>query len=107
MTPYTFHRGETLLLALDAITGDPATVTAISAAIKPVAAGRSGVDASAPATALSVAVNGVAGWTLTLSAASCATLVPGSYIADARLTVGTGVIITDPVAIRIVEAVTS
>ena len=104
---YTFHRGETLSLALDAVTGDPASVTAITAALKPLAAGRTSVDATAPATALSVAANGTTGWTLTLSATACAALVPGSYSADARLTVGTGVVITDPVAIRIVEGVTS
>ena len=104
---HTFHRGETLSLALDAVTGDPASVTAITAALKPLAAGRTSVDATAPATALSVAANGTTGWTLTLSATACAALVPGSYVADARLTVGTGVVITDPVAIRIVEGVTS
>lgn len=104
---YTFHRGETLSLALDAVTGDPASVTAITAALKPLAAGRTVVDASAPATALSVAANGTTGWTLTLSVAVCVTLSPGSYVADARLGSASGVVITDPVAIRIVEGVTS
>ena len=104
---YTFQRGETLSLALDILTGDAASVTAITAALKPLAAGRTGVDASAPATALSVAANGTSGWTLTLSAAACAALTPGSYVADARLVSASGVVITDPVAVRIVEAVTS
>ena len=104
---YTFHRGETLSLALDAVTGDPASVTAITAALKPLAAGRTSVDATAPATALSVAANGTTGWTLTLSATACAALTQGSYVADARLVSASGVVITDPVAIRIVEGVTS
>lgn len=104
---YLFQRGETLSIALDLVSGDLADVTAITAAMKPVAAGRSGVDAATPAIALSVVADGDAGWTLSLDAAACATLVPGSYVADARLVVGTGVVITDPVAIRIVEGVTS
>ena len=31
MTPYIYQRGETISLALDAVTGDPLSVTAISA----------------------------------------------------------------------------
>ncbi len=38
MTPYTYQRGETISLALDAVTGDPADVSAISAAMKPILA---------------------------------------------------------------------
>jgi hypothetical protein len=36
MTTFTFQRGETVSVALDAVQGDPATVTAISAAMKSV-----------------------------------------------------------------------
>ena len=107
MTPYIFQRGETVSLALDLVSGDVATVTAITAAMKPLPPGRSIVDAATPAIPLSVAPNGAAGWVLTLSAASCATLLPGSYAADARLTIGSGVVITQSVGLRIVEAVTS
>ena len=103
---YIFHRGETLAIALERVAGDAGSVTAVSAAMKPVAAGRSGVDADAVALPLSVTANAT-GWTLSLAAGACAQLVPGSYVADARLTVGTGVVITDQVAIRIVEAVSS
>jgi hypothetical protein len=104
---YTFQRGETLALALDVVSGSFASVTGVTAALKPLAAGRTIVDASAPATTLSVAANGTGGWTLTLSATACAALVPGSYVADARLAVGSGIVITEPVAVRIVEGVTS
>ncbi len=45
MTPYIFQRGETISLALDAVTGDPLSVTAISAAMKAVAPGRTSVNA--------------------------------------------------------------
>ena len=44
MTPYTFQRGETLSLALDAVTGDPLAVTAIDAVLKAVPPGRTGVQ---------------------------------------------------------------
>ncbi len=113
MTPFTFQRGETILLALDAVDGDPALVTSITANIKAVPAGRTMAPASAPVVASFAIANRAAtgaipaGWTLSLSAAQSAGLAPGAYVADARLTVADGVIITDPVAIRVREAVSA
>lgn len=113
MTVYSFQRGETISLALDAVQGDPATVTSVTAAMKAVAAGRTSVDAATPvAASFTVASRAAAGdvpagWTLTVSATTSATLAAGSYLADAKLVSAGGVIITDPVALRIVEAVTS
>ena len=104
---YTFQRGETVALSLVLDAGDFAGVTAIAAAMKRQAPGRGGVDAATPAIPLTVAADGTQGWTLTLDAAACAALAPGYYAAGARLAVGSGVVITDPVAIRIVEGVTS
>ncbi len=113
MTPYVFQRGETVLLALDAVAGDPLTVTSVTAAMKPVAAGRSAVDPAA-AVAATFAVTSraaagdiPAGWTLTLAAGASAAVPAGTYLADAKLIVGSGVTITDTVAIRMVDAVTS
>ena len=113
MTPYTYQRGETMSLALDAVTGDPALVTAISAAMKAVPPGRS----EAPATALVVASFAVtgrpamgdqpAGWTLTIPAIISASLSPGAYIADARLEVAGGVIVTESVNIRLKQSVSA
>lgn len=113
MTTFTFQRGETVSLALDAVQGDPATVTSLTAAMKPVAAGRTSVDpAASVAAAFSVssrvAAGGVpAGWTLTISAPASAGLSAGTYLADARLVSAGGVTITEPVAIRLVDAVMS
>ena len=113
MTPYIFQRGETISLALDAVTGDPLSVTTISAAMKAVPPGRTGVPDGAPVAAnftiSSRTVQGdiPAGWTLTIPAATSASLTPGSYLADARLVVAGGVIITEPIAIRIKPSVTS
>lgn len=104
---YTFQRGETLSLALDIVEGVFASVTAISAAMKMLAAGRTVPDAATPAIALSVAPNGTTGWTATLAAAQSAALAPGNYAVDARLTVGSGTIITTPAAVRVVEGVSS
>lgn len=112
MPPYIFQRGETISLALDAVTGDPLTVTAIDAAMKAVPPGRTGVPDGAPVAAhFSVAARAAAGdipagWTLTVDAATSAALEPGAYLADARLQVAGGVILTDPVAIRIRPSVT-
>jgi hypothetical protein len=113
MTPFVFQRGETLTLALDAVTGDPASVTAISAQLKAVPSGRTSVPAGAPVAATFAIVTRAAagdfppGWTLTISAATCSTLVPGSYLADARIEIAGGVIITEAVAIRIRASVSA
>jgi len=112
MTTYTFQRGETVSIALDAVQGDPLSVTAIGAAMKPLAAGRSAIDpaAAVAATFMVTARPAVgdlpAGWTLTIPAAISATLAAGTYLADAKLTVAAGVTITEPVAIRMIDAVT-
>lgn len=113
MTPFIFQRGETIALALDAVTGDPLSVTAISAAMKMVAPGRTGVNAGAPVAALFAisprAVQGETppGWNLTVDAARSAALAAGSYLADARLTVAGGVVITESVAISLRESVSA
>ena len=113
MTPYTYQRGETISLALDAVTGDPALVTAISAAMKAVPPGRSEASASEPVLAsFAVAARPAsggdpAGWTLTIPAIISASLSPGSYIADARLEVAGGVIVTESVNIRLKQSVST
>ena len=113
MSPYIFQRGETISLALDALSGDPGAVGAITAQLKPIAPGRLGVAADAPVAAtftITARVAGddlPAGWTLTIPANTSATLAAGFYAADARLEVAGGVIITDQVALRIRDSVTT
>lgn len=112
MTTFTFQRGETVSIALDAVQGDPLSVTAISAAMRPVAAGRSAIDPATPVAATFSVANRTAagaipaGWTLTLPAAVSGSLAAGTYLADAKLTIGGGIAITEPVAIRMIDAVT-
>jgi hypothetical protein len=112
MTPYIFQRGETIVLALDATTGDPLSVSSISAAMKAVPPGRTGVPDGAPVAAtFSISPRAAQGeippgWTLAISAATSANLTPGAYLADARLEVAGGVIVTEPVAIHIKPSVT-
>jgi hypothetical protein len=113
MNPYIFQRGETVSLALDALVGDPLTVSAISARVKAVAPGRTGVSAVDPVAAVfnivpRTATTGIAaGWTLTIPAAVSATLPAGSYLADARIEIGGGVVITESVAISLRESVSA
>jgi hypothetical protein len=113
MTPFIFQRGETISLALDAVTGDPLSVTAISAAMKTVAPGRTGVSAGTPvAAAFAISPRAAQGdippgWNLTVDAASSAALVAGNYLADARLMVGGGVVITESVGISLRESVSA
>jgi hypothetical protein len=113
MTPYIFQRGETISLALDAVSGDISSVSAITADLKAVSPGRTTVAASTPVAARfavsSRAASGdsAGGWMLTIDAATSVALTPGAYLADARLAVAGGIVITEPVAIRIRDAVTS
>lgn len=113
MTPYVYQRGETISLALDALSGDPASVTAIVAKLKAVPPGRtivppgSLVAASFVITSRAAEGETPAGWTLTIPASVSTTLPPGSYAADARLEAPGGVIVTESVAIRIRESVSA
>jgi hypothetical protein len=113
MTPYTFQRGETISLALDAVTGDPLSVTAISAAMKAVAPGRTSVSAGTPvAAAFAISPRAAQGdippgWNLTIDAVTSAALAVGNYLADARLAVGGGVVITESVAIALRESISA
>jgi hypothetical protein len=112
MTPFIFQQGETISLALDAVTGDPADVLAISAVMKALPPGRTSVSQSAPVAATFTVTPRAAagdippGWVMTVSAAASALLTAGSYLADARLEVAGGVIITDSIGLRIRPSVT-
>lgn len=94
-----FRIGEDIAIALDATSGNTATVTAITAQMKPatLSATRLTLDDAAAATTLAVAAQSPAsaGWTISLPAAQSAALTPGIYGIDARLTIGSGVEITD------------
>jgi hypothetical protein len=96
----TFRIGEDISVALDAIAGDPATVSAISARMKPAKASgnRLVLDDSAAPITLTVASQGAAGWLVSLSNAASAALAPGIYGIDARLTVTGGVEMTEQTA---------
>jgi hypothetical protein len=113
MTPYIYQRGETISLALDAVSGDLAQVSAIVAQLKAVPPGRTSVPAGAPVAAnftvtpRAAAGEIPAGWTLTIAAAASSALVAGAYLADARLTVAGGVIVTDSVAMRLRDSVSA
>jgi hypothetical protein len=113
MIPYIYQRGETISLALDAVSGDPAQVSAVTAHLKAVPPGRTSVPAGAPIAASFTVVSRPAsgdvpaGWTLTISAAASALLIAGAYLADARLTIAGGVIVTDSVALRLRDSVSA
>lgn len=112
MTPFIFQRGETISIALDAVTGDPGDVTAITAKLKLLPPGRTSVPEGAAAVAdFSIVSRPAAGeipagCTLTIPASVSASLDPGKYLADAKLEIAGGIIVTDPVAIRIKSSVT-
>ena len=93
----SFRIGEDVAVALDALTGSPATVTAISARMKPakVSANRLVLDDNATAIDMQVTAQGSDGWIIALSHAATANLTVGIYGIDARLTIGAGVEMTE------------
>jgi hypothetical protein len=113
MQTYVYTRGEDIAIALDAVSGDPGIVTAISAALKPLPAGRAVLPPGLPAgipfmiSPRTATPDMPAGWTLNVPAAVSATLKPGNYVADALLQVAGGVKITDQIGIRLREPVVS
>jgi hypothetical protein len=93
----SFRIGEDVSVALDALTGDPATVTAITARMKPakVAANRIILDDAATGIAMQVTPQGSTGWTISLANTATANLAVGVYGIDARLTIAGGVEMTE------------
>lgn len=113
MTPiYQFDRGETIILALDAVSGDPTTATPIAAHVRPLSGAQMRPSATAPSSASftitprSAAGDDPAGWTLTIDAATSATLDAGAYYADMMFTIGGSTFITDGVMLNILEPAT-
>ncbi len=109
---YTFQRGETFSLGLDAVTGSPSDASAIEARIRKLAAGKTELTSTTPVaetfTITTRAASGSipAGWTLTLSATDSVNLEAGNYLADAKLTVGAEKITTEPVMLIVKEPAT-
>ena len=97
-----FRLGEDIAVALDAVAGDTATVTGITAWMKPAltSADRFELDETAPGIELSVAaqVPASAGWMLNLPHAQSALLAAGIYGIDARIEIGSGIEITEQTA---------
>ena len=93
----SFRIGEDVAVALDALTGDTATVTAISARMKPakVTANRIVLDDSASAIAMQVTAQVTDGWIVSLSHTATAALAAGVYGIDAKLTISGGVEMTE------------
>lgn len=91
---YTFRRGETIRLALDAMSGDVSSVTAVHADLRrrklPATAltGSETVAASFVVTPRAAVGDIPAGWDLTVPPSVSDTLPAGLYAADARLSFG-------------------
>jgi hypothetical protein len=113
MSPFVFQRGETIVIALDSVSGDPADVTAIVAQLKMLSPGRSSVSPDTPiAASFTVAPHAAQGdvppgWTMTIAATTSAELATGRYLADARMEVAGGVVVTESVAIHITPSVSA
>jgi len=110
---YIFQRGETILVALDAVEGDPLLITSVAAKMRALRPGKRTIDAGAPVAAtFDVSAREAAGdlppgWTLTIDEATSAGLAVGSYLADAKLAFAGGTFITEPITIQITEPATT
>ncbi|MGE3690245.1 MAG: hypothetical protein AB7F98_02555 [Novosphingobium sp.] len=95
-----FRLGEDIAVALDATAGDPASVSAISAKMKPakVLGNRLALDDNASPVDLNGTAAGAEGWLISLDHTASASLAPGIYGIDARLTIAGGVEITEQTA---------
>lgn len=95
-----FRVGEDIAVALDAAAGDPTPVSAISAMMKPakVLGNRLVLDDSTSSITLAVTAQGLTGWLIALDHTASATLSPGIYGIDAKLTIAGGVEITEQTA---------
>ena len=103
----TFQRGETFVTTITPrLPGET-----LRAAMKLASAGFAIPPANAPEAAVmtveDIVIDGEPAWQLTLSSAVSETLIPGSYVADARIVLGNGQVqITDPIRINVEERVT-
>jgi hypothetical protein len=95
-----FRIGEEITLALDTLAGDPATVTAIIAKIKPakISGNRVVLDVAAASSDMMVSPQGSAGWLVSLGHLASAGLAAGIYGIDARLTIAGSVEMTEQTA---------
>ena len=97
----TFRKGEDIVVALDAVSGDVGTVSSVTARMRRVTHfTNSEYNLEDTSIAMSVADRAAsgdipAGWTFTLLAASTAALELGLYAIDATLNVGSSVDITE------------
>lgn len=112
LATYSFRRGETIYLALDAMTGTTGSVSAISAKLRKLEPGVKTLAQNAPdAAAFTVTVRAAsgdipAGWDLRVPAATSVGLAAGLYVADARLVISSDVEITESVTVQITEPAT-
>jgi hypothetical protein len=100
--PYKFRRGATIRVALEAVSGDPLTVTGITAEMRPrLNDGTLKPDGEISCTAVYYPPSGnyAPGWHVTATAVQSAALEPGEYGITAALSIGADVIITDPAPI--------
>lgn len=99
---YTFQRGETISLALDATSGDVGLVSAITAWMRrAIGAAVPPESAEFTVTARAAAGDVPAGWDLVVDAAASAALPAGLYDADAAVTIAGGTSITSKVQINL------
>jgi len=109
---YTFKRGETILLALDIVSGERASVDSVAAKLRALEPGTTELAADAALAATfdvtprDAAGDVPAGWNLQIDATPSAALPAGRYLADARMMLGSAVETTTSILVVIEEPAT-
>lgn len=112
-TLFARYRGETITIAVADTGALPGEEALVSSSLRAIPQGRAAPLPGTPAAArLAVAYRPAnasfpIGWLLTLDAADCAALHPGTYLIDLRITDSTGAVtITDPAIVMLAEPAT-
>lgn len=113
LVTYTFARGETILVGLAVEQGTMNMVTGVTARLRRLPDdGGTTLDPDAPVAATFLPTERQAegdipaGWNLMIPSATSLNIPAGAYLADARLGVGSGFNVTDPIRIEIYEPAT-
>lgn len=106
-TPFEYSIGETIKVCLDVKKGDMDDIADVVAHLRKTHGSTRLVSPDAPLAAVFEVLPREEGWDLVIDAQTSATLTPGQYLTDAKLTLDGGdVIITTPLPIHLVPAVT-
>jgi hypothetical protein len=105
-TTYSVRRGETLTLYLEAVNGDPATVTSAVAKLKssPVGGGDPAIPLQMTLQATSPGAGILPGWYVVIPDTLTATLKSSNYLVDAAVQMAGGTFISETITVQVINS---